>query len=482
MSHELPDPAEPAPNLSPERGFTAQDLIDQQTRLEAQANEAIPFRFDECTYSLGYIRQPVYACRTCGGGGVCAGCSVACHGDHELVELFHRRHFRCDCGTPNLYRKRKHETMATTGFPRGAQPCKLRARDAHGGFDVANDENRYTRNFDGHFCVCERGEHYDPERENETMFQCLVCEEWLHASCTALQPRAKPGARALARPLVDLDAFDRMICDACVSKHDVIAEYAGTRGWILVQRASEDAAPTATEQGPRSWDALPATERTPPDGGRWRIFGLPSSGAQEDTQTKPSTSGAKRRHAEGSPVPPGAKRARGPDRGAEPEPEANAAEAQPAADSGAGAQPTHPEHVHPAVVSRREQRSDDRVDVFLTEDFRERVCRCDACRKRWEALPFVVEEEESYDPPMDPEAEADADETASGTSTASTYDRALAALGQLPRDRMINSLHAYQGLRDALYEHLRPFATSHEPVSAEDVRAFFRDYEARHKR
>ena len=56
-------------------------LIQRQAQLEREAREAVPFSFTKggCTYERGYMRQPVYACRTCGGGGVCAGCSVGCH-------------------------------------------------------------------------------------------------------------------------------------------------------------------------------------------------------------------------------------------------------------------------------------------------------------------------------------------------------------------------------------------------------------------
>lgn len=70
----------------------------------------------------GYLKQPVYACSTClNSSGVCAGCSIACHGyvptpsqtektgadevgvrEHELHELFNRRDFRCDCGTSRM--------------------------------------------------------------------------------------------------------------------------------------------------------------------------------------------------------------------------------------------------------------------------------------------------------------------------------------------------------------------------------------------
>ncbi|WFD26638.1 RING-type E3 ubiquitin transferase [Malassezia nana] len=228
----LPDPQEAPPPLDQDEGFTAQDLIDQQARLEAQAQEAIPFRFDLCTHALGYIRQPVYACRTCGGGGVCAGCSVACHSDHELVELFHRRHFRCDCGTTNLYREREATPMMQrTGFPEDARPCSLRKGTASKGWDDPNDENTYTHNFRGAFCYCERGQHYDPATEEEVMYQCLVCEDWLHQSCTALV--LGPSASS---PLVSAQAFDTLICDRCM-KHEragLLRAYAGAPGWLVI--------------------------------------------------------------------------------------------------------------------------------------------------------------------------------------------------------------------------------------------------------
>ena len=44
---------------------------------------------------------------------------------------------------------------------------------------------------------------------------------------------------------------------------------------------------------------------------------------------------------------------------------------------------------------------------------------------------------------------------------------------------MIESVYAYQNLRNALFEHLRPYAESHKPVSEEAVRDFFREHAAR---
>ncbi|WFD23264.1 RING-type E3 ubiquitin transferase [Malassezia equina] len=358
----LPDPQAPAPHLDENQGFTAQDLIDQQTRLEAQAHEAIPFRFDACTHSLGYIRQPV----------------VACHSDHELVELFHRHHFRCDCGTPNLYRDRQEtRMMRQTGFPDDARPCTLRKATKNRGWDEPNDENSYTHNFHGAFCYCERGKHYDPVTEDEVMYQCIVCEDWLHQSCTALVPNATTSV-----PLLSAHEFDTLICDRCM-KHeraDLLRDYACAPGWLVLDD-----------------------------------HGVMDMTSKERPSKRIRTSTCRR--------------------------------------------PTCPLSEWPA-----------RFDVFLTPSFRDALCRCPACATQWSAMyPYIYTEEETYDPP------ADDDDTASATST-SSYERGLSVLSQLPRMQMLESLRAYERLRDALFAHLRPYAQAHEPVTEEAVRAFFREH------
>lgn len=388
----LPDPHDAAPLLDEDQGFTAQDLIDQQARLEAEANEALPFAIDECTHTLGYIRQPIYACRTCGGGGVCAPCSVACHGDHELVELMERRHFRCDCGTPTLYRERPESSFCPdTGYPKDAQPCRLREKGASRGWDLPNSENRYSRGFQGHFCICPRGEHYDPETEDDVMYQCLVCEEWYHEACTAL------GRQSTDVPLKS-GAFDTVICDACMRgpSSSLLQRYAGRLQWFVIQ------------PGPH---------------GTTRVLG--DAAAPRDSDPERSAP-RKRAKLDGCTCP---------------DAPLDAIQAWP---SGA------------------------RLDVFLGAAFRATLCRCDACAARWSELPYVYEEEATYEPP--------GDDALSATSSASTYDRAVAALGQLPRPAMLDSLRAYEHLRDALFDHLRPYAERHEPMDEAAVRAFFREH------
>lgn len=65
---------------SSDDNFYASDILAGQDALEQEARETLPFEFTQCTYDLGYIRQPLYACLTClNHGAVCAACSIACH-------------------------------------------------------------------------------------------------------------------------------------------------------------------------------------------------------------------------------------------------------------------------------------------------------------------------------------------------------------------------------------------------------------------
>lgn len=78
--------------------------------------------------------------------------------------------------------------------------CTLSGRTAAS--SEPHESNRYDRTFLGEFCICDRGKTYDPETEQDEMYQCLVCEDWRHAGC--LGPHPHP------------DDFEALICARCV--------------------------------------------------------------------------------------------------------------------------------------------------------------------------------------------------------------------------------------------------------------------------
>ena len=100
-------------------GISMVDVLQDEESLEADAKAVLGNADDKnCTYhSGGYMkRQALYSCLTCikdcseqskgcfesKGAGICLACSYHCHEDHELVELYTKRNFRCDCGNSKL--------------------------------------------------------------------------------------------------------------------------------------------------------------------------------------------------------------------------------------------------------------------------------------------------------------------------------------------------------------------------------------------
>ncbi|KAJ4828890.1 hypothetical protein Tsubulata_013763 [Turnera subulata] len=157
----------------------------------------------ECTYGMGYMkRQAVFSCLTCvpdGNAGVCTACSLSCHDGHEIVELWTKRNFRCDCGNSKF----------------GASYCKLFPKK-----DIENAENSYNHNFKGLYCTCERP-YPDPNVEDqEEMIQCIMCEDWFHEEHLGLEspneiPRDEEG-----EPL-----YEDFICKACSDSCSFLALY-----------------------------------------------------------------------------------------------------------------------------------------------------------------------------------------------------------------------------------------------------------------
>ncbi|GLE00774.1 hypothetical protein PINS_up009562 [Pythium insidiosum] len=190
-----------------EEVVTLQEVLQEQSALDEAAVAVLgEADADHCSYALGYHRQALYACLTCtqprvdaesgaveGAAGVCLACSYHCHADHELVELYTKRAFRCDCGTSRL--------PATA-------PCTLWSDK-----DAVNDGNKYSQNFAGQYCTCHRP-YPDPVRTTpEVMVQCIVCEDWLHEEHIVADGASLPAA------------FDEMICASCMTKHAFLAAY-----------------------------------------------------------------------------------------------------------------------------------------------------------------------------------------------------------------------------------------------------------------
>ncbi|OWR47756.1 hypothetical protein KGM_202770 [Danaus plexippus plexippus] len=189
------------------------DVLQEQENFEEDANAVLGGSDDKnCTYSKGYIkRQALYACMTCCSeaksdpakrAGLCLACSLTCHENHELIELYTKRNFRCDCGNSKF----------------NSNPCQLAPKKAN-----FNEENSYNQNFSGVYCVCRRP-YPDPDCETEdVMIQCTICEDWYHGT-------------HLETTVPNSELYTEMICKGCMEKYDFLHSYS----YMVVNVESSD--------------------------------------------------------------------------------------------------------------------------------------------------------------------------------------------------------------------------------------------------
>lgn len=251
---------------------TAVEYLDKQTSLEKTAQELMPYDPNTCTYTYGPIRQTLFACLTCKAAnkdtpnGICYSCSIQCHADHDLVELFTKRDFCCDCGTTRIPQNGCCRLRYAPKGPDGPEnfirrESVLKEIPAE---DIPCYTNEYNANFEGKFCSCKRV--YDPNNESGNMVQCNfgdACgEDWYHEECILglepglvnrkktftrkfedgvnvldMLPEAEEDAENTAEitkeyadddgpePLVgfpDFEAFEGFICWKCVQKHQEV--------------------------------------------------------------------------------------------------------------------------------------------------------------------------------------------------------------------------------------------------------------------
>ncbi|KAG0652654.1 mlo2 [Hyphodiscus hymeniophilus] len=475
--------------------YTAKEFIESQLQLEADAREALPYSIDNCTKPLGPLRQQVFACMTCNPrpenptdsytpAGICYACSIQCHGEHTLVELFNKRNFTCDCGTTRL---------PTTS------PCTLRINsetNTQGGVhsEASDANNKYNQNFQNRFCGCECD--YDPFMQKGTMFQCLGLgttenggcgEDWWHPGCiVGLGPDwfentskrgtpRKPKNEGLLESITEVaeavidesnasapvndaaplapepvaeddedddedppippgfpheDDFDGFICYKCVEAHPWIKRYASAPGFLEpVFRRS--AAPSPEKGILEKTEDLITT-----------AIGL-SKKRKADDDADSVTSSASKRVKENS-------------------------------NSAGESVPLHiPDDAkteHGCKVKALPSAPLGLFSLFFKSDFRDHLCRCSDCFSDLSKHPQLLEEEESYEPPLSEDGE---DGGGSTLGSGSIYERGESALKNVDRVRAIEGVMAYKELKEKLRPLFQEFAGSGKALGAEDIKTYF---------
>ncbi|OJD37126.1 metaphase-anaphase transition protein [Diplodia corticola] len=498
---------------------TAQEFINSQLQLEADAREVLPYQFDTCSRPLGPLRQKAWSCLTCNPppedpsepytpAGVCYSCHVSCHGEHHLVELFAKRNFVCDCGTTRI---------------QSDCPCTLRVNEdtgVKGGVRAESPapSNHYDHNYRNRFCGC--GQEYDAHQEKGTMFQCLGLgtiedggcgEDWWHPECLVGLPRdwyakesnkkseehtdkdakndigngtaekvdgetvttngiaidvtngnaADVGGRdefpdqedaadedpPLPPSFPAEDLFEHLICYKCVEAFPWIKRYASAPGFLPpVYRSDrrdatsdEQVVTTNVEAASVSSAAVPAEE---------------SSKKRKASDAEDSDGDVDRAHE-------AAKRQR------------NSQEPAAATMLATSEAPGNPRSTQAIChYANLPPAPNGRFSLFLKEDFRDQICRCPSCFPLLTQHPYLLEEEDMYEPPVSESDEADAPGTGSAGSR-SLLDRGEVALSNIDRVRAIEGVMVYNHLKDKVKDFLKPFAESGRPVGAEDIKAYF---------
>ncbi|KFA50058.1 hypothetical protein S40293_06831 [Stachybotrys chartarum IBT 40293] len=457
---------------------TAAEFLREQEILEADAREALPYSIESCTKILGPLRQNVFACLTCNPppkgpsdawtpAGVCYACSVQCHGEHTLVEIFQKRNFTCDCGTTRI--------LSTA-------PCCLRTNnETNTRGNVHSEEpdanNKYNQNFRNRFCGCECD--YDPFQQKGTMFQCLGLgtqetggcgEDWYHPGClVSLGPRwyekmKKPATEVAFRPdgaplltivegaenqegtpnkedvavaddddevpmppgFPEEDDFEGFICYKCVESNPWIKRYAGTSGFLPAV-FFEQPSPAVAESAPEQPDSR---KRKAEDDGDEEIE---AKRVKSDPDTISTTTA---------------------------EPGSTESRKTPATAKPLGCKLPN----FPTPLSGR-------FSLFFKEGFREQFCRCSSCYPQLDRHPQLLEEEETYEPPISEEGASEHGGSTHGSG--SLLERGESALRNVDRVRAIEGVMAYNHLKEQLKPFFQRFAESGQAVGAEDIKAYF---------
>ena len=448
-----------------EDSVTAVDYLESQLRLEREARELMPFEPDECTFEKGELRQPVFACLTCSKEnndtpiGVCYSCSIQCHSTHELVELFTKRNFTCDCGTTKMAKtsngacqlRRKgndvvgvssFSTTTTTTMTTGSSSRRFSSTSASSvhldlpAEDIPSLSNIYNQNYMGTFCSCKKP--YNPLEETGNMIQCyfgFVCgEDWYHEECilgydrgtfktkkqmtggNILHKLAEPGEEALVDQLFnttanesvaedddevkvphfpDLEDFEVFICWKCVEQFKLVFELIEDDKEIVFSRL------------PHFNGILSESE--------WeQLYSEFISSKTEETTSK-------------------------------------------------------------RIKLETKESGTTPYSLFLTPNFREKlILLTKILDKDSSLLKFLLNHEYLYldDPVFEPPEEALSNDGAS-SATGSLLDLGSAALLSLPREKAIEGLQAYDKIRSKLREFFKPFAEKGEVVAEDKVREFF---------
>jgi len=423
-----------------EETITMLDVIEREDKLEDEASAVLGFSDEKnCTYPKGYIsRQALYSCATCSDGpdnyaAICLACSLECHENHELFELYTKRNYRCDCGNDK--------------FKKGFE-CKLMDKQTRKA--PLNENNKYNHNFSGLYCTCNK--RYPPDESDDSpeasdeMLQCIVCEDWYHSR--HLQAKELPAK------------FDELICGSCADRLEFVHYYKD-------MDTKEIAASDPEEQGVKNEQVILETN----GGTKTTQDDISVKGEKLTSEKKESTNGAFTEGISDKSLTPCENDTN--DSQAE---NKDPAIGQPLNNCLLEKLKKNLDVQHESKQSG-ELRSDSsakvaaemRGPIFWQDcQWRSKLCRCSKCM-----LMYREKECEYLIDDRDTVQYYEAQGRAMAKNRESPYERGMSALNRMNRAAVVEALHGYDELKADLSSYLRKFADTKKVVREEDIHDFF---------
>lgn len=420
--------------------LTMMDVLEEEQELEEDANAVLGGSDDtNCSYDKGYLpRQALYACTTCSDnqepGGVCLACSYKCHDGHEIVELYTKRNFRCDCGNGK--------------FP--GKTCSLKSDK-----EPTNPLNKYNQNFKGLYCICSRPY---PDLEDNTpdeMIQCVVCEDWHH------------GRHIGGHVPAD---YSEMICAKCMESRKFLYSYLNKFNYVNVDDNREENEKCNGSVKSECTDAEMKIENETSSVHNQdhtitgSIKEVPDSPAvKEELKTENETAEGNQNlsHLNGNV-----------EKGDLPTAKVELASADQNVKSEIEM------HFKQEVTVKSEEPDEcgfkklvvkpDGITsgpAFWPENWRKELCHCSSC------MDMYLQHECAYLINLDDTILAY--EERGKSVCESQYDKGLSALSQLDRVKQMEAVRAYTNMKGQLKEYLKEFANNKRTVCESDIKEFF---------
>lgn len=404
--------------------ITPLEFVQRQLKQEAEALAAYPGNFNKCTYIEGPLTQPVFVCITCkqnpdrinkDPAGICYSCSISCHADHEIIELFNKRNYTCECGTrkfPSQCTLEKGVSITTSNS--NVEPLV----DSEGWRKIITT-NLYSQNHEGLYCWCHKN--YDPETEEDEMIQCLDCQDWFHRSCIGVNETDEERTE--------------FICSSCVSNHPILESYIKFDVFKAIKKPS-----TEVKGQEELIDVIEPT-KTP----------LNSTLSKSESKISPSATPLRRSREE-------SESACTPNIDVKSVPNTPRSRKQFKLNS---------DDSIDVVCSKPASNLDTLVDIslFAKKAWIDILCRCEKCEDEYyeQNMEHLFREEDVYTPEEDTE------------TVMSLHDAGLAALSKLPHENAIQLATKMESMRTKLHDFLAPFAASGKVITKEDIQTFFQN-------